>query len=201
MRHEVRVALIGGTSHVGKSTTALALVERLGWDYVSTDKLARHPGRPWRTAPDVVPPHVTEHFGTLRTDELMASVLAHYQGMWPMVRELIIARAGDTTTERLVLEGSALWPEQVDELRLAGVRPVWLTASDALIETRMLRESGYASATEEGQRLIRSFLARTLAYNTAMMAAVRRLGLPFVEVTAVTSVADAVQACLRALAA
>jgi 2-phosphoglycerate kinase len=47
--HRARVVLIGGTSNVGKSTVAQAVAERLGFEYLSTDELARHPGRPWRT--------------------------------------------------------------------------------------------------------------------------------------------------------
>jgi 2-phosphoglycerate kinase len=45
--NETRVILIGGSSHVGKSTLGQSLAAKLGWSYCSTDKLARHPGRPW----------------------------------------------------------------------------------------------------------------------------------------------------------
>jgi 2-phosphoglycerate kinase len=44
--HDVRVLLIGGTSNVGKSTVAQAVAKKLGFEVLSTDKLARHPGRP-----------------------------------------------------------------------------------------------------------------------------------------------------------
>ncbi|MEK1850498.1 MAG: hypothetical protein AAAC48_01095 [Phyllobacterium sp.] len=43
----LRVILIGGSSNVGKSTVADALAEKLGRCCVSTDSLAKHPGRPW----------------------------------------------------------------------------------------------------------------------------------------------------------
>ncbi len=45
--NETRVILIGGSSHAGKSTLGQAIAAKLGWSYRSTDKLARHPGRPW----------------------------------------------------------------------------------------------------------------------------------------------------------
>ena len=51
----LRVVLIGGTSHVGKSTASELLAGTLGWAHVSTDSLARHPGRPWKPAPEKVP--------------------------------------------------------------------------------------------------------------------------------------------------
>lgn len=37
--------LIGGSSHVGKSTLSKQLAAALGIELISTDDLARHPGR------------------------------------------------------------------------------------------------------------------------------------------------------------
>jgi len=44
-RAKFRVHLIGGTSHVGKWMIAQALASRLGWQYMSTHKLARPAAR------------------------------------------------------------------------------------------------------------------------------------------------------------
>src|SRR5205814_3744378 len=86
-----RVFLLGGTSYTGKSTTARALADRLGWDCVSTDRLGRHPGRPW--ADDgPVPDHVLRHYRTLPVDELTAGQLRHYERLWPAVADLVTAR-------------------------------------------------------------------------------------------------------------
>ena len=196
-----RVALIGGTSHAGKSTTARAVAARLGGDAISTDSLARHPGRPWPTPTWVVPDHVAEHYRTLTPDELLADVLAHYGRMWPMVRDLIETRVADAAAAPLVLEGSALWPELVAELDLAEVRAVWLTADDALFDARIRRESRFEDADAAGRLLIESFAARTRLYNAAMLAHVRRLGLPLVEATAAMSPDDVADAVLAALGA
>jgi 2-phosphoglycerate kinase len=194
-----RVALIGGASHAGKSTTARALAARLGGEALSTDKLARHPGRPWPTPTWVVPDHVAEHYRTLTPDALIASVLAHYGRMWPMVRELIEARAADERAAPLVLEGSALWPALVAELDLPTVRAVWLTSDDVLFDARIRRESGHAEAEPAGRQLIERFAARTRLYNAQMLAQVRRLGLPLVEVTASMSEDEVTDAVLAAL--
>lgn len=199
MSHDIRVVLIGGTSHAGKSTTAEALAARLGWETISTDKLARHPGRPWPTPTWVVPDHVAEHYATLSTDELIELVLAHYRRMWPMVRELIEARAADAGAASLVLEGSALWPELVAELDLPAVRAVWLTADDALFDDRIRDESRFDQASTEGRHLIERFAARTRRYDAVMMQAVRRLALPFVTVSGETSTAEVVDACCAKL--
>ena len=65
IRSDLRVILIGGSSHVGKSTLSRSLADKLGWRLISTDKMARHPGRPWRSAPERLPDHVAEHSWTV----------------------------------------------------------------------------------------------------------------------------------------
>ncbi|MGH3312924.1 MAG: hypothetical protein ACRDP3_20470, partial [Streptomyces sp.] len=72
---DVRVVLIGGTSNVGKTTVAQEIADRFGFEQLSTDGLARHPGRPWRTPEWEVPAHVAEHYGSLTVDEMITSVL------------------------------------------------------------------------------------------------------------------------------
>lgn len=201
MSNALKVALIGGTSHAGKSTTARVVAARLGAEVISTDSLARHPGRPWPTPTWVVPDHVAEHYRTLTPDELIASVLAHYARMWPIVRERIEARAADQQAVPLVLEGSALWPQLVTELDLRQVRTVWLTADDALVDARIRRESRHEAADPAGRQLIESFAARTRLYNAKMLAQVRRLGLPLVEVTGAMSPDEVARAVLAALGA
>jgi 2-phosphoglycerate kinase len=197
--HVLRVALIGGTSHAGKSTTARLVAARLGGEVISTDSLARHPGRPWPTPTWTPPDHVAEHYRTLTPDELLASVLDHYRRMWPMVRELIEARAADLDATPLVLEGSALWPELVADLDLPGVRAVWLTGDDELFDARICCESRLDAAEPDGRQLIERFAARTRLYNATMLAHVRRLGLPLVAVTAALSPDEITDAVLGAL--
>ncbi len=82
--------LIGGTSHVGKSMLGSFLAAQLQWEYVSTDKLARHPGRPWRVGKTKVPAHVAKHYLSLSVDELVSDVLRHYElNVWPIVAGLL----------------------------------------------------------------------------------------------------------------
>ena len=191
------VILIGGSSHAGKSSAAAALAARLDRPVLSTDSLARHPGRPWRPGGEAPPPHVAEHYGALAPEELIASVLDHYRNMWPMVRALIERHVHEPALGPLVLEGSALWPPSVAELDLASVGAVWITASGELFSSRIRRESDYARRDAEGRRLIDSFLARTEIYDARMMKAVRRLGLPFVEAKSGEAVQALADRCLR----
>ena len=180
--------LIGGTSNVGKSTVAEVVAGRLGVEHRSTDYLARHPGRPWRTAEREVPPHVAEHYSTLAVDELISSVLEHYARLWPRIEEIV------DTADGLVLEGSALWPERV--AKLTGVRSVWLTAAEDTIRERIHDGGGYSTATDGERALMDKFLARSIRFQQLVLADVERLGLRHVEVDgrSVAEVADAILA-------
>ncbi|WP_179892965.1 AAA family ATPase [Streptomyces sp. b84] len=196
---DVRVVLIGGTSNTGKSTVAGAVAERLGFEHRSTDGLARHPGRPWRTPEHEVPPHVAEHYGTLTTDELLASVLDHYERLWPRIEELITerARAG---APGLVLEGSALRPDRVARLTVPGTAAVWLTADDTVLRDRVRAAGRYEEATDAERHLMDLFLARTVRFQARMLDAVEAHGLDRVDTggRTVTEVADAVLAAAAA---
>ncbi|KAA9151331.1 hypothetical protein FPZ12_039085 [Amycolatopsis acidicola] len=165
------VVLIGGTSNTGKSTLAQEIAARLGYEYLSTDGLARHPGRPWRTPEREVPAHVAEHYGTLSIEDLIDSVLAHYQRLWPRVEELIVSR------NRLVLEGSALWPPFVAGVIAPRVTAVWLAASEAVLQARVREAGRYAGATAAERHLMDRFLARTFRYQELMLGELAKLGL------------------------
>ncbi|MFK0294330.1 hypothetical protein ACIQU6_28195 [Streptomyces sp. NPDC090442] len=175
---EVRVVLIGGTSNVGKSTVAQVVAGRLGFTYLSTDRLARHPGRPWPTPERPVPAHVAEHYTSLPVDELITSVLDHYARLWPRIEELVTARAtGEEAEPGLVLEGSALWPALVAGLSVPHTAAVWLTADQSVIRTRVHSAGRYPSATADERHQMDKFLARTARYQSLMLADVHRLGL------------------------
>ncbi|RPF38914.1 gluconate kinase [Streptomyces sp. TLI_185] len=197
----VRVVLIGGTSNVGKSTVARAVAERLGFAYRSTDLLARHPGRPWRTPEREVPAHVAEHYASLTVDELITSVLAHYERLWPRIHTLIATHATqDGTGEGLVLEGSALWPVRVARLDVPHTAAVWLTADEAVLRARVHASGRYEAATEEERALMDSFLARTERYQTLMAEALDELGLDRIDAGAGRTVAALVDSVLAAVA-
>ncbi|MCC9308467.1 hypothetical protein LN042_15455 [Kitasatospora sp. RB6PN24] len=190
-----RVVLIGGTSNVGKSTAAQAVARRLGFDCLSTDGLARHPGRPWRTTEREVPAHVAVHYSTLTVDELLASVLAHYERLWPRIEQLVTTYATGGGAG-LVLEGSALWPSRVATLTAPGTAAVWLTGDAALLRDRIRTAGRYGQATEQERHLMDKFTARTLRYQAAMLDAVAALGLDRVDVGSGRSVAEVGDAVL-----
>jgi 2-phosphoglycerate kinase len=178
MKH--RAIIIGGTSHTGKSTLARALAERLGRRCRSTDKLARHPGRPWAEAPRQVPPHVAEHYLSLEPDELLADVLRHYRrNVWPQVERIL---ASDEAPG-LVLEGSAVLPEPAAALDPERAAGLWLTAEPDVIRRRIRRSSRWASRTKRGRLMIERFLERALLFDAHVVRSARLHSLPLLTLT------------------
>ncbi|WP_207621252.1 hypothetical protein [Streptosporangium minutum] len=129
-----------------------------------------------------MPAHVAEHYGSLPLDELITSVLDHYERLWPRIEELITAHAaGNGVRPGLVLEGSALWPVRVAKLTVPHTAAMWLTADDTVLRARIHRAGRYEEATGEEQHLMEKFLARTERYQTLMLDAVDRLGLARID--------------------
>ena len=182
-KHNVKVILIGGSSHVGKSTIAASLTAKLGWTHISTDSLARHPGRPWKSAPDKVPDDVAKHYICLSVDELIADVIHHYRvNVWPKVEAIIASHSNDMSTTGIVLEGSALWPEFATSLDSDKIGAVWLTASDELFRQRIHANSQYSTKSIREKTMIDKFLERTIAYDARMIEAVNRHGFTLVDI-------------------
>ena len=141
-----------------------------------------------------MPPHVAEHYATLDVDELIDSVLAHYERLWPRIEELIGEHA---TGPGLVLEGSALRPERVATLDAPYAAAVWLTADETVVRARIRAGGRYDEAAREERLLMDAFVARSLRYQALTVAAVDRLGLARVDVgtdTPVSALVDAVLA-------
>ena len=183
MTDKHKVLLIGGSSHVGKSTLAQSLANHFAWSYCSTDKLARHPGRPWQNKGQEVSNHIADHYLLSSADELIADVLRHYREcVWPLIENIATAHSLDTSANTLVIEGSAILPELAAASGFDSIGATWLTASNKLFERRIYTASQYETKSARDKRMIDKFLARTLLYNEQMMASVNRLGLMSVDV-------------------
>lgn len=193
----LRVIVIGGPSNAGKSTLAQALARKLGWTYQATDGLGRYPGRPWITKEGSFPPHLVAHYSSLLVEELFDGVRKHYRSMWPKIETLITSRATDLSTEPLVLEGSAIWPETVVTLDLKNVAAIWVAPSDKLLEQRIRRASNFEEASAREQAIIQKFLGRALLYNKHMRDAIVRCGLAALAVDSATTVEESLDRCLE----
>ncbi len=175
MTQQTKLILLGGTSHVGKSTFGRRLAEELNWNYLSTDQLARHPGRPWRSDASDVPDDVVAHFTTLTTHELSEAVLEHYRiNVWPIVDAIIRSRLNNPFEHGLIFEGSAILPKMISEANYERVRAAWLTAPVPVITERLRANSEYDRRTPAERVLIDAFLQRSIALDEVFRDAARR---------------------------
>ncbi|MDJ0635945.1 MAG: hypothetical protein QNJ34_22355 [Xenococcaceae cyanobacterium MO_188.B29] len=197
---KTRVILIGGSSHVGKSTLGRSITEKLGGRYLSTDSLARHPGRPWVNAnKNYIPEHVAEHYRNLSIDALFLDVLSHYEkNVLPQVEAIIHSHVSNRSVECLIIEGSALYPTLVANLvKDNSIKVIWLTARERLFRNRILSESNFDNVGEEEKYLIQKFLDRTLLYNKRMKKEVDRLGFFCINVESVSTTDELAKKCLE----
>ncbi len=195
---DIRVLMIGGTSHAGKSTLAESLAARFGWDHVSTDRLGRHPGRPWATSSGPFPEHLATHYRSLRVDELTAEQLRHYCRLWTRVEALVTGHAASPGSGRLVIEGSGILPGRFAALKIPQTAAVWLTASADVLRDRIYSASRFHGLTAEEKLVVDKFLGRTQRYDQLILNAVSSLGLPSIDTTA-ASPGELMQQCLRVI--
>ncbi len=185
---------------MGKSTLAQSLASRLGWCCRSTDKLARHPGRPWQEKPNEVPEHVADHYLSLPVDELVADVVWHYsENVWPLVVSIVNTHATDFSTDRLIMEGTAILPELTAKLSINGVAAVWLTASNELLGRRIYESAQYDTESPHEKKMIDKFLERTCLFDERIMGTVKLFGLASIDVEETSIAADLIDVCLSIL--
>ena len=167
--------LITGSSHTGKTTLARRIGEALGWTVVSTDTLARHPGRPW---PEVRQP-VAEYYSSLTDATLYWFLRVHHENMWPgLDRAIDDAQMAALPT---IFEGSALRPEYVASRMSVSNVGICLYADALFLRNRMRSESQYDSFDQKRRAIIDKFIDRSLRDNTEILQAARTLGLICVE--------------------
>lgn len=177
MTRATRVLLLGGTSHVGKTTLAHRLADTLEWSCRSTDQFARHPGRPWRDDESRLPADVIAHYSSESAVGLVDSVLRHYRrNVWPIAEAVVRSHLNNPFDPCLVLEGSAIIPELAGASQIPGCVCVWLTAPNDLIRERILESSQFGRRSHSERKLIEAFARRALAINEIVVESTGRLG-------------------------
>lgn len=169
--------LIGGASHVGKTTFCRSLAQALAWEVFSTDTFARHPGRPWPH----VRPHVADFYAHLSDESIFTFLLHHHENMWPGIEHFLQGRLNAGSA--CLLEGSALRPEYMAGLSSATHAVLCLVASSAFLQERIHTNSRYALLTAEKRSLVDTFLERTVRDNEAVIAAAKSGGIECVDVS------------------
>lgn len=175
MPTNVSAVLILGTSHVGKSTCAGELSDVFAWPVISTDKLGRHPGRPWTG----VPGPVTEFYLNLSDEAVYWFLRVHHENMRPVIRTVIRdARRGGC----FILEGAALRPEYLADWDVGDALIVCLHADETVLRERISAGARYSERSRETKLAIDMFIERSLRENVALVDAAKQYGLKLIDV-------------------
>ncbi|MGV3549622.1 hypothetical protein [Rhizobium sp.] len=161
---------------MGKSTFAGRVAALLGSDLISTDDLARHPGRPWPT----VRPEVVEHYLKLSDETIHWFLKVHHENLWPRIEQMIEMRR--QTARPFILEGSALRPEYMARIDRSVVLPLLLYCDNALLRNRMIEGSRLADADNVAAAVIRKFIERSLRDNEDMLDVAHRMQIRCIDV-------------------
>jgi 2-phosphoglycerate kinase len=168
--------LIAGTSNVGKSTFATAIARLLGRELISTDDLARHPGRPWPT----VRPQVAEFYSELSDDTIHWFLKVHHENLWPRIEQIIESRR--QLSKPFILEGSALRPEYMARIKAGVVRPVLLHGDNEFLRIRLIEGSRLQHVDQASAAVIRKFIERSLRENSEFVKTARELNIQCIDV-------------------
>ena len=175
--------LIFGTSLSGKSSLAARISTVTGWEVASTDRMGRHPGRPWTD----VPAPVIEHYASLSDEAILWFLHVHHRNMWP----IICRRIGLALDEgRGIVEGAALRPEFLAQIDLRRATVIGLRIAPDPLRARIVSESGYGSRDPMAKRVIDAFATRCLHENDALSDAAERYGFDMVDVGTGAAVDD-----------
>jgi 2-phosphoglycerate kinase len=169
--------LLLGTSHVGKSTCAHAIGRAIGWPVISTDKLGRHPGRPWTGVPDPV----MEFYLRLTNDAIHWFLRVHHENMRPVIRDKI--KATRNADDGFILEGAALRPEYLPDWEISEALVMCLHAEPRALRERIEKESSYCQQSDPTKTAIDKFVERSVRENEALVEAAIRHKILLVDVT------------------
>ena len=157
--------LIGGASCTGKTTLANALGSALDRAVFSTDRMGRHPGRPW---PEVRP-HVAEYFARLSGETIFTLLLHHHENMWPGIETLLEKQRREGAP--CIVEGAAIRPEFAARLPGGAHMAIFLVAPPDFLAARIDQISGCEGMSAEHRILVDKFRDRCLRENDAIKAA------------------------------
>lgn len=168
--------LIAGTSHVGKSTFATAIARLLGRELISTDDLARHPGRPWPT----LRPQVAEFYSELSDNTIHWFLKVHHENLWPRIEQIIEARR--QLSKPFILEGSALRPEYMARIKVGVVRPVLLHGDNEFLRIRLIEGSRLQHVDQASAAVIKKFIERSLRENSEFVKTACELNIQCIDI-------------------
>ncbi len=197
-----KVFLIGGPPFVGKSSVARCIAGRFGYSCICTDDIAKairavttvqtHPGL--HLVDDA---NYQDYFTKSSVETLIEHSRRSHEIIWPGLEKII--RAHSTWDDPLVMEGYALWPQQVMAADFISTRAVWLTCDDKLLETRIRTQTSFFRGAADEKKLRTNMLRRSSRYNELVSKSAIACGATLIKIEVGHSVEDVADMCMLEL--
>jgi len=155
------VILIGGSPMIGKSTVSILLAAKLLYPCISTDDI----GEILRTISDISPMKDTfylDYYSNSGKDQLIADIVMYHQRLEKSIYRLIEIHS--SWGSPLIIEGWALYPNMIEEIKSDHVFSVWLIAEEDLLKQRMIKSNFYQGANSP-EKVIENYLHRSEWHN------------------------------------
>lgn len=176
--------ILTGTSHSGKSTLARQIGDATSWQVLSTDQMARHPGRPWQT----IPAAVQEYYLRLSDETIHWFLQIHHQNMQPLIRQKLEELY--KTRQGFILEGAALRPEYITNWPTENALVCCLYVKENVLRERIKQASAYNQQKPDTKIMTDKFLERSLRENEAFANAAHKHNIPLADTSHFTSLQD-----------
>lgn len=160
---EKKVILIGGSPMVGKSTIAIKLSSKYGYNCISTDDI----GEALQTVIDINPMNnmdYQEYYIKKSIGELITDVEEYHLKIWPAIKKLIDIHSDWSTP--IIIEGFALYPRLLKSVKADNIASIWLVGSSDLFRERLIRREEFYKGASDVNLLIDKYIKRSSWHNS-----------------------------------
>lgn len=165
MFRDIKVILIGGSPMSGKTTLALKLASKYEYGCISTDDI----GEIISTVSDINPMKdldYREYYVNKSIEDLITETSLYHQKLWPSIRHLIEIHS--TWSSPIIIEGWALYPQLVEDIKADNIRIIWLVADEAVLEQRLRSQKDFYKGSSDEETMITNYLGRSIWHNSTI---------------------------------
>ena len=124
--------------------------------------------------------------------------VGYNKNVWSLIEDIVTTQIANTSSKKIIMEGSALLPELVITLNFDNISSIWLTASNKFLKQRIYAESQYETKSTYEKLLVDKFWERNYLYNDLIIDTIDRLGLVSLDVEKVSPIDELMRLCLSA---
>lgn len=158
-----KVFLIGGSPMTGKSTVAMFLSSQLNFAYMSTDDI----GEVIQTVLPINPMqglNYLDYYNINSVNKLIDDTLQYHSKLKNPINRLIDIHS--TWGNPLIIEGWAIYPENVTSYSTNDVARIWIIATEGLLKKRLHASEGFYGASNQA---IENYLVRSIWHNDLIL--------------------------------